>query len=162
MNSSTIPVFSVENNLEGQLPRELAALEQLEIIDYGRNVDISGPIPTELGTIETLRELSLSGNALTGTLPDALCGAMLLEVLDVMSNVMGGTVPSCLASLPELSTLMLDDNMFDGQIPPDFGLMSKLGEFWVKKCLNRLGIFIQQVRLTQRYLDCRVSYLERK
>ena len=112
----------------GQLPRELASLETLEIIDYSRNVDISGPIPTEFGTVETLRELTLNGNSLTGVLPDALCGAMLLEVLDVMSNMLGGMVPSCLASLPELNTLMLDVNLFDGPIPPDFGLMSKIGK----------------------------------
>jgi len=118
----------VDNNLIGQIPRELSSLVDLEIIDYNGNVEISGTIPTELGMIDNLRELILSGNSLTGEIPDALCGAMSLQVLDLLSNMLTGVIPPCLVGLPEIRTLMLDVNMLNGQIPSEIGPMSELGK----------------------------------
>jgi len=115
--------------LNGQLPRELSSLVELQIIDYNRNVEISGPIPSEFGMLDNLRELILSGNSLTGELSDALCGATSLRVIDLLSNMLAGIIPPCLAGLPEISTLMLDNNMFNGQIPSEIGLMSELGKY---------------------------------
>ena len=56
------------NNLSGQLPSELGSLASLTTMDLSDN-NIGGQIPSELGNLSGLTTLSLSGNNLTGCIP---------------------------------------------------------------------------------------------
>lgn len=61
----------------------------------------------------------MSGNDITGTLPDYdwVCGAT-LESLWLVDNDITGSIPSVLADFPTLRTLSLSTNHFTGTVPP--------------------------------------------
>lgn len=82
---------------------------------------ISGEIPTELCALADLRILSLSSNALSGSIPTCI-GTQLsnLGALAVSSNVLGGSVPADLAALTNLQYAFFDDNVLTGDPAPLF------------------------------------------
>ena len=57
------------NQLTGPVPTELGNLSNLENLSLNNNA-LTGPIPTELGSLTALRNLALGGNELTGPDPD--------------------------------------------------------------------------------------------
>lgn len=132
------------NNLGGSIPRSIAEMKRLELLDLSNNT-LSGEIPEQmaigcssLGTLKLsnnrfhgrifptnsnltqLRFLYLDGNQLTGKLSDALFNNSMLLVLDVSSNAISGKLPSKIGSLSQLQTLVLSDNQFKGSIPVDY------------------------------------------
>ncbi|QCD76706.1 LRR receptor-like serine/threonine-protein kinase FLS2 [Vigna unguiculata] len=88
-------------NLGGQLGSNLNFPSILEL-DLSNN-HIEGPIPFTLPP--TLRSLSLSGNRLNGSIPDALSLLTQLSNLDLSNNNLSGQLPSSTGSLSSLTTL---------------------------------------------------------
>nr|XP_048319540.1 receptor like protein 27-like [Ziziphus jujuba var. spinosa] len=85
-------------------------------IDFSNN-HFQGPIPKELGQLQSLFLLNLSQNALTGEIPTSLGNLRQLESLDFSSNNLIGNIPIELAYLNFLSFLNLSDNQLAGKIP---------------------------------------------
>ena len=68
---------------------------------------MNGPIPTQLGLLTNIKELSLYGMQLTGTIPTDLA---------LLSNMTG---------------LFLHENYLEGNIPSELGLLTNLESIWL-------------------------------
>ncbi|XP_020180483.1 receptor protein kinase-like protein At4g34220 [Aegilops tauschii subsp. strangulata] len=90
------------------------------------NEQLVGPISPELGRIEHLRHLDLSGNALNGTLPVDLFRAPELRILSLASNGITGGLPEQVGQLRSLRALNLAGNALSGAIPGNLTLLQNL------------------------------------
>ena len=122
-----VALFLHGNNLSGEIPSELASLESLVALDLGRN-RLSGAIPPDLGSLSSLTYLDLSWNNLSGEIPAELARLSNLIVLHLYRNELNGAIPSELGNLSGLESLYLDDNNLSGDIPPELGNLSNLEE----------------------------------
>lgn len=87
---------------------------------------LSGSIPPELGGLDSLRALDLSGNALTGAIPSALADLARLAYLGLADNRLAGSIPPELGDLAGLERLDLSGNALTGAIPPELGNLDSL------------------------------------
>ncbi len=128
---SASPPFTVlelrlpTNNLTGTLPASIADLASLQILELYGNA-IGGTIPDAIGNLGNLFALNLSDNNLTGTLPSTLEDLTHLENLDVKANGLSGPLPDVISRLPALRRLELSNNAFTGPISPEVGDISTL------------------------------------
>lgn len=75
----------------------------------------TGEIPVSLFSISSLREISLDGNNLNGTLPDEMCHQLpQLEIFTLLGNHFEGAIPRSIGNCTLLQTLTLQDNFFSG------------------------------------------------
>ena len=92
----------------------------------------SGPIPSALGRLPWLQELTLRGSPnheryqLTGAIPPELGQLTLLQHLTVEGNNLAGPLPSELGQLTQLQSLSLPDNLLTGPIPSELGQLAAL------------------------------------
>ena len=110
------------NQLSGEVPSELGSLSNLESLDLSSN-ELTG-IPGEFGNLSNLKSLDLSSNELTG-IPAELGSLSNLESLDLSSNELTG-IPGELGSLSNLESLDLSSNELAGTIPAELGSLSNL------------------------------------
>ncbi|XP_054817580.1 receptor-like protein EIX1 [Prosopis cineraria] len=88
----------------------------LKMIDFSNN-NLSGEIPKELFNLTEMWSLNLSRNHLVGNIPKEIGGMKSLESLDLSYNRLSGEIPSTISNLSFLNYLNLSYNNFDGQIP---------------------------------------------
>ncbi|KAG1342605.1 pollen receptor-like kinase 3 [Cocos nucifera] len=95
----------------------LASLKGLRSINLNNN-SFSGPLPTALSRLGTLKSIYISGNKFSGSISSDVFASMhRLKKLWLDHNNFSGPVPSSLASLGYLIELRIDDNAFEGAIP---------------------------------------------
>ncbi|WOL14341.1 receptor protein kinase-like protein ZAR1 [Canna indica] len=82
----------------------------------GKN--LSGHIPSEIGTLLFLRRLNLHGNRFSGTIPPQLFNASSLHSLFLYDNLLSGAFPAAACDLPRLQNLDLSRNALSGPLPP--------------------------------------------
>ena len=111
--------------LDGSLPPELGALDDLEVLSLGRN-ELTGGIPTELGSMTDLERLYLQDNQLTGEIPAEVGTMRSLERLYLWRNQLSGAIPRQLGSLRQLEQLYLGGNQLTGRIPAQLGSLRSL------------------------------------
>lgn len=114
------------NNLDGSIPDEIWAFEDLQVLELDKN-SIHGTIPEGISRLSRLQTLSLSGNPLNGTLPTSLGLLSNLTRLAVSDCELTGQLPDELANT-SLDTLLLDGNGFVGTVPTAYSGLP-LGEF---------------------------------
>ncbi|CAL9116777.1 unnamed protein product, partial [Musa acuminata var. zebrina] len=85
-----------------------------------------GSIPPELGLVEHLRHLDLSGNALNGTLPPSMFNASELQVLSLADNAISGEFPELDGRMNGLQVLNLSGNALVGAVPAGLALLPNL------------------------------------
>ena len=79
---------------------------------------MTGPIPAELGNLEDLTVLSISGNMLTGAIPAQLGELASLEELYLSHNQLSGAIPAELGALSVLEQLEIHNNpLLTGCVP---------------------------------------------
>ncbi|XVF50680.1 hypothetical protein PTKIN_Ptkin04bG0121500 [Pterospermum kingtungense] len=88
------------NQLTGSIPSQLGSLKKLNVLALQSN-QLTGAIPASLGDLGTLMRLDLSFNRLFGSIPTKLADAPLLEVLDIRNNSLSGNVPLALKRLSD-------------------------------------------------------------
>ena len=88
---------------------------------------LTGPIPSELGNLSNLHELSLYRNQLVGEVPTGISGLSDLVVLSLEFNRLTGPIPPELGNLANLLWLGLSGNQLVGEIPPELGGLANLG-----------------------------------
>ena len=97
---------------------------------------LTGSIPSSLGSLTNLDRLQLDGNQLTGSIPSSLGSLTNLTRLDLFTNQLTGSIPSSLGNLTNLETLQLGDNQLTGSIPSSLGSLTNLG--WLSLAANQL------------------------
>ncbi|KAK4791763.1 hypothetical protein SAY86_032176 [Trapa natans] len=113
-------------------------------------IDFNSPIPSSLGNLQSLREMTASSCKFYGPIPPSLGNLTNLISLDLSFNSLQGPIPSEIASLQQLQTLDLYGCHLQGPIPPP--LMSNLTHLkYVELSFNSLqGPILQSVsNLTQ-------------
>ncbi|KAF8065678.1 hypothetical protein N665_1165s0007 [Sinapis alba] len=120
-------IFLKSLSLPGIFPPEFGNLTHLREIDLSRNY-ISGTIPTTLSRTP-LQILSVTGNRLSGLIPPQLGDVTTLINLNLESNLLSGRIPPSLGNLRSLSTLLLSANNFTGQLPESLINLKNLTSF---------------------------------
>ena len=113
------------NELTGEIPTELGSLSNLTRLYLHRN-QLTGEIPTELANLSNLTHLYLNGNQLTGEIPAELGNLSNLTRLYLYENQLTGEIPAELGNLSNLTHLILNGNQLTGEIPVELGNLSNL------------------------------------
>ena len=88
--------------LTGRLPKELALLPSLQVLDLSKN-KLEGPIPAVLfEQLVNLRELDLESNELSSTLSSHIGRLVNLEKLALNGNFLTGALPSSMSNMLQL------------------------------------------------------------
>ena len=85
------------------------------IFDLSCN-NLTGKIPTSIGSMSHLRLLNLSHNQLEGQIPTSLSGISTLEQLDLAKNDLSGSILENLSKLHELAVLDVSSKNLCGKI----------------------------------------------
>ncbi|KAM4118499.1 hypothetical protein ACB094_02G207900 [Castanea mollissima] len=116
-------LYLSSNKFEGPLPIFPSILNRL---DLTANL-ISGWIPEDIGNMTpTLDNLLLSGNQISGPIPNSLCNINTLRVLDLSKNRLYGDIPDCWSNFKILAALDFSANNLSGFIPTSFGNATSL------------------------------------
>ena len=115
----------MSQGLEGAIPPELGDLDQLEILDLTGHA-LGGTIPPELGRLTQLVSLDLGANSLSGQIPKALGDLSTLASLSLAGNFLMGGIPPELGQLPNLTSLRLAENRLTGPIPKELKQLTSL------------------------------------
>ncbi|KAG2335080.1 hypothetical protein Bca4012_016065 [Brassica carinata] len=102
-------------SLTGTLAPELSHLANLTILFH-----------PEVGNLTYLIFLLLSGNQLTGPLPQELGSLSNLLILQIDYNGISGEFPTSLANLKKLKHYHMNNNSITGQIPPEYSSLSNV------------------------------------
>ncbi len=117
------------NNLNGPIPIEIGNLDSLQSLYLNQN-SLSGAIPFEIGNCLHLQIIYLQSNQLSGSIPSEIGNLSRLTKLYLNYNQLIGSIPTEIGNLVNLETLSLNDNQIAGSIPP------QLGDLTVMKTLS--------------------------
>lgn len=126
-NNSKLQTMVIEYNfLNGNIPQEIANLSTLEIL-YLRFNRFTDSIPSCIFNISSLIAIDISGNILSGRLPEDICDDIPnLEVLALAKNELYGQILSNLYKCRYLQKLALSYNHFSKGIPIEIGSLIML------------------------------------
>jgi Leucine-rich repeat (LRR) protein len=112
--------------IKGQAEVYKSILAGATLLDLSNN-SFTGPIPTGLSELVTLKYLNLSGNDFSGSLNGNIANLSQLEELDLSRNNISGGIPESLTTLGFLGVLDLSFNNFSGPIPAENSFNTKYG-----------------------------------
>ncbi|XP_072961892.1 receptor-like protein EIX2 [Typha angustifolia] len=111
------PFFGLSVTMKGQTLEYYTEIRLLMVsLDLSGNY-LTGEIPEEIGALARLINLNLSRNQLIGNIPETIGGLLSLESLDLSNNELSGQIPSNLSALTSLVYLNLSYNNLSGRIP---------------------------------------------
>ena len=113
-----------DNNLTGEIPKEIGKLDSLSTLDLRWN-SITGGLEN-LKSLPKLRELTLSANRFSGSIPDALGELTKLRRLDLSENQFSGAVPTLIGKMMHLQSFAAHSNRLTGEIPAEMCYPYKL------------------------------------
>jgi len=108
-----------KNDLTSHIPPSLfnntQSIKQISLM----NNSLSGPVPHNLGSLPKLEFLYLGYNNLSGIVPPTIYNMSRMQWLYLAHNNFAGSIPTNQSfSLPLLKILVLEQNNFVGPIPP--------------------------------------------
>jgi Leucine-rich repeat (LRR) protein len=114
------------NEFNGTMPTQLGGLLNLRYLFLSFNDFTPGEIPTELGKLTKLADLSLQGTKRILNIPTEFGKLKQLRLLDLNRNLLSDIIPEELGNLKELNFLLLKTNNLMGPIPKSFANLTKL------------------------------------
>jgi len=109
--SLTLKEINIDSN---EIPSEIGRIKNLkELTITGTNIKHI----EELANLKNLEHLDLSENKIEGNIPGFIFKTTSLRHLDLRSNKLEGTIPNEIRNLVNLQYLSLYDNSFSGSIP---------------------------------------------
>lgn len=108
-----------ESQLLGSVPSDLGLIQHLRHLDLSGNF-LNGSLPASIFNATELQVLSLSNNVITGELPDLVGQLTSLQFVNLSDNAFAGSLPDSLSALTNLSVLSLRSNYFSGNVPSGF------------------------------------------
>lgn len=124
--SNTLQSFdALSCNIKGGIPSQIGNLKNLYDISLKDN-QLVGQIPSSVGTLPLLQRLDLSDNNLNGTIPGQICQLKYLNQLLLSRNQIYGSVPNCIGSIVSLRNLYLDSNNLNSSIPSSFWSLTNI------------------------------------
>ncbi|XP_062197181.1 receptor kinase-like protein Xa21 isoform X2 [Phragmites australis] len=115
----------------GFLPDSLSSLStSLKYLSLSQNA-ISGSIPKDIGNLFNLQVLDLAYNSFTGSLPSSLSRLKNLRDFFGNDNNISGSIPLAIGNLTELISLYLGSNAFSGRLPNTLANLTKLLELYL-------------------------------
>ncbi|KAL9367368.1 hypothetical protein Peur_038567 [Populus x canadensis] len=134
--STKLEILSVAvNHLTGPIPSYLGRITTLRYLNLQNNM-FSGTVPPELGNLTNLENITLSANNLTGELPLALANLTKLKELRLSSNNFIGRIPDFIQSWKQLDKLEIQAGGFSGPIPSDISLLTGITELRISNLLG--------------------------
>lgn len=118
------------NNLSGTIPTEIGSISLLEWLDLDFN-KLTGNIPPEIGQLTYLFALTISSNELTGSIPSQIGQLTNVRWLQFGENKLTGTIPPEIAQCQRLYQFIVHYNQLSGSIIPEFGLMPNLENLYL-------------------------------
>jgi hypothetical protein len=130
--NALLSLWVYENEMSGSLSgATLEQWSQLTSLLAWEN-QLTGTLPTEIGTLGQLVQLNLEGNSLEGSIPSELGSlSSRLKGLWLSSNNFTSTMPVELTQLQALTTFSLHSNSLTGGLVPEIGQMTSLFELSV-------------------------------
>uniref|UniRef100_A0A7N0ZX35 Uncharacterized protein n=1 Tax=Kalanchoe fedtschenkoi TaxID=63787 RepID=A0A7N0ZX35_KALFE len=110
--------FKMELRVKGNPLIYDTNLPLFNFIDLSGN-ELSGKIPEQITNLSYLRGLNLTGNHINGHIPETIGLLQNLESLDLSNNALDGHIPQSLASITSLNNLNLSHNNLSGPIPTE-------------------------------------------
>jgi Leucine-rich repeat (LRR) protein len=117
------------NSLEGEIPKKIYELSNLQELRLGGNSKLYGQIDPDIRNLTSLTELSLGNSQFNGTLPSSLFELVELIELDLSGASFFGPLPDSFSNLKDLRVLFLNNNTFTGTIPDVFDNMTSISKF---------------------------------
>jgi hypothetical protein len=104
LNDLSLELFeALDSRISGQVPSEIGSLSSLRTLDLGMTY-VEGTIPTEIGQLSSLEGFSISANrGITGTLPSEVGLLSSLESFLAPNTGLSGILPSELGLLENIS-----------------------------------------------------------
>jgi len=84
--------------LSGEIPQEIGTLDSLEFLWLEDN-QLTGPIPTEIGNLSKLKYLIMHYNQLSDSIPSEIGNLSNLEILKLDNNELSGYIPESICDL---------------------------------------------------------------
>jgi Leucine-rich repeat (LRR) protein len=109
---------SLSTSVHDVNPSQIALPQKLEHLDLSGN-RITGSLPDFTRGVG-LKWLDISSNAISGQIPVSISKLSSLERLDVSRNRIGGVIPASMAEMVHLQWLDLSSNALVGRIPDNF------------------------------------------
>ena len=129
MHMKKLRLFHIYNNeISGTIPTQIGSLRVLSVLNAFSN-RLHGQVPTEIGSATALELIDISKNDLEGSLPSQIGQLSDLAQLQMGHNPrLGGKLPETLGRLSNLLFLRLENASFTGMVPAAFRQMSSLQE----------------------------------
>ncbi|XP_062111699.1 receptor-like protein EIX1 isoform X1 [Humulus lupulus] len=103
--------------LRGREPEFSSFIGYVNSVDLSGN-NLTGKIPDEIANIAGLHSLNLSRNRISGRIPNKIGNLERLEILDMSRNHLTGPIPGSITGMISLRHLNLSYNKLEGEIPP--------------------------------------------
>lgn len=110
-----------EGDISGQIPSSLGDLPYLENLSFREFKKIKGSIPPSITKLKHLYFLDLSHLSLSGPIPNFFNQLTSLSFLYLSSNQFSGSIPPNLSELKYIKTIDLSNNRLTGSVPETFG-----------------------------------------
>lgn len=111
--------------LKGNVSKSLGSLTSLKTLSLDSN-NLTGPLPTEFGNLINIVNLDLSHNNFSGEIPPSLLSLSNLTNLNLSSNLLTGSIPDNIGNLKSLQILNLSSNRLESRIPFTIGNLASL------------------------------------
>ena len=121
------------------------------------DLGLSGEIPQDIGTLESLEFLWLEDNQLTGPIPTEIGNLSKLKYLIMHYNQLSDSIPTEIGNLSNLEILKLDNNQLTGYIPESICDLTLEFNGWNNLFGEDFAVYNNQ--LCPPYPDCVDAYV---